>query len=53
VSRKTGPTFPTIGLDYIYGYKSSFSLNHKLNHYDRRTRLIGRTAGRSPLGARA
>jgi hypothetical protein len=20
-----------------YGYKSSFSLNHKLNHYDRRT----------------
>jgi hypothetical protein len=34
VSRKTGPKFPTIGLDY--GYKSSFSLNHRFNHYDRR-----------------
>jgi hypothetical protein len=33
VSRKTGPKYPTIGLDY--GYKSSFSLNHKFNHYDR------------------
>jgi hypothetical protein len=27
--RKTGPKYPTIGLDD--GYKSSFSLNHKLN----------------------
>jgi hypothetical protein len=34
VSRKTGPKYPTIGLDY--GYKSSFSLNHRFNHYDRR-----------------
>ena len=32
--RKTGPKYPTISLDD--GYKSSFSLNHKLNHYDRR-----------------
>jgi hypothetical protein len=33
--RETGPKYPTIGLDY--GYKSSFSLNHRFNHYDRRT----------------
>jgi hypothetical protein len=33
--RETGPKYPTIGLDYGYKwYKSSFSLNHKLNHYD-------------------
>jgi hypothetical protein len=38
--RKTGPKYryPTIGLDYG-GYKSSFSLNHKFNHYDRRIRF--------------
>jgi hypothetical protein len=33
---KTGPKYPCARIDY--GYKSSFSLNHKLNHYhyDRR-----------------
>jgi hypothetical protein len=31
---KTGPKYPCTRIDY--GYKSSFSLNHKLNHYDRR-----------------
>jgi hypothetical protein len=35
--RETGPKYPTIGLDY--GYKSSFSLNHRFNHYDRRIRM--------------
>ena len=39
--RKTGPKFRTTGLDY--GYKSSFSLNHKFNHYDRRTNLRSRS----------
>jgi hypothetical protein len=33
--RETGPKYPCTGLDY--GYKSSFSLNHRFNHYDRRT----------------
>jgi hypothetical protein len=32
--RQTGPKYPTIRIDD--GYKSSFSLNHKFNHYDRR-----------------
>eukprot|EP01049_Picozoa_sp_SAG25_P006013 SAG25_NODE_432_length_8108_cov_357.746442_8_plen_257_part_00 len=32
--RKTGPKYPCTRIDD--GYKSSFSLNHKLNHYDRR-----------------
>jgi hypothetical protein len=36
--RQTGPKYPTIRIDD--GYKSSFSLNHKFNHYDRR---IGRS----------
>ena len=29
--RQTGPKYPTITLDFTY--KSSFSLNHKFNHY--------------------
>jgi hypothetical protein len=35
VRLKTGPKYPCTRIDD--GYKSSFSLNHKFSHYDRRT----------------